>query len=256
MPLPLILTIPHCSDRVPPEVRSMLAVDQKEIDRSVDLGTDFIFETHQVLACFKAQWSRVVVDLNRAPDENRRLGVVATMDYHRKPLYTPGREPDDAEVQRRLERYYWPFHNRVLQALAAPGLKIFFDCHSLTAVAPAAAPDAGQSRADVVLGNNGGPDGGPTEGGGPVTCSPEALEIVASAFRDQGLSVSLNQPYRGGYITRHYGQQLVARGSRACQIEINEGLYSTAGCGTIDYVRAKDVREKVRAVFKQVAEEL
>lgn len=234
----------------------MLAVDQKEIDKSVDLGTDFIFETHQVLACFKAEWSRVVVDLNRAPDENRRLGVVATMDYHRKSLYPPGQEPDDAEIQRRLEQYYWPFHNRLAVALATPGLKMFFDCHSLTNVAPAAAPDAGQTRADVVLGNNGGPDGGPDDNGGPVTCPPEALEIVAAAFRGQGFSVSLNQPYRGGYITRHYGKILTGKGARACQIEINEGLYSTAGCGTIDYIRAKDVRERVRAVFKQVAEEL
>jgi N-formylglutamate amidohydrolase len=234
----------------------MLAISRDLIMKSVDLGTDYIYATDQAFTCLKADWNRVVVDLNRGPDEMRRLGVVATMDFDRRELYRPGQQPDQAEIQRRLEKYYWPYHHRLAEALEQPDMKMFFDCHSLVSVGPAAAPDAGIRRADVVLGNNAGPDGAPDGKNGPATCSREDMEKVAQAFRHQGLKVAMNTPYRGGYITRHYGAQLVAKGGRACQIEINEGLYTTPGVGITSQEKLQAVREKVQAVFQQLAGEL
>ena len=42
-------------------------------------------------------------------------------------------------------------------------------------------------------------------------------------FEKFGLKVEINNPYAGGYITRHYGNPLL--GIETIQIEINRSLY-------------------------------
>ena len=55
----------------------------------------------------------------------------------------------------------------------------------------------------------------PARRGRPVT--------VEEALLDLGYRVRRNDPYAGGYITRHYGRP--REGVHALQIEISRGLY-------------------------------
>ncbi len=225
MALPLVLSIPHGSSRVPPGLEKDLALGPRQVEEAVDQGTLEIFGSLPAAACLRAPVSRLVIDLNRAPGDRGPKGLVATRDYHDRPIFRPGREPDQQEVQRRLRAYYQPYHQALAAALELPGIKGLMDCHSLDGVGPAGAPDPGRRRAGVVLGNGGGPDGGPRPGGEAPTCPPQLLVLMGEAFSQEGISVSLNRPYSGGYITRHYGAGLRKRGLWAVQVELNKDLF-------------------------------
>ena len=54
------------------------------------------------------------------------------------------------------------------------------------------------------------------------SCSIEWLESVEQEFLQQNVSVQKNNPYKGGYITHHYG---LANNVYALQIEMNQCLY-------------------------------
>ncbi len=225
MVLPLVLSIPHGSSRIPPGLEQDLALSPRQIGEAVDQGTLEIFGDLPVAACLRSPVSRLVVDLNRSPQDQGEKGLVALYDYHGRPIFRPGREPAPREIQRRLREYYRPYHQELAAALELPGIKGLMDCHSLDGLGPAGAPDPGRRRAGVVLGNGGGPDGGPLPGRGEPTCPPRLLAVMRDAFLEVGIGVSLNRPYSGGYITRHYGALLRKRGLWAVQVELNKDLF-------------------------------
>jgi N-formylglutamate amidohydrolase len=49
------------------------------------------------------------------------------------------------------------------------------------------------------------------------------IDAAEAYLRERGYLVRRNDPYAGGYTTRHYGRP--ADGSHALQIEINRSLY-------------------------------
>jgi N-formylglutamate amidohydrolase len=67
-------------------------------------------------------------------------------------------------------------------------------------------------RADVVPGSR-----------GRSTADGRIIDLVESHFRDAGLSVKHDDPYRGGWTTSSYGAP--KRGQHAIQIELNRALY-------------------------------
>lgn len=67
-------------------------------------------------------------------------------------------------------------------------------------------------RPDVILSNNNG-----------KTCSAEFLKITAKAFRNNGMEVQINNPFKGGYIVNKYGNPKDQQHS--LQIEIARDLY-------------------------------
>ncbi|KAG1242516.1 hypothetical protein G6F65_022977 [Rhizopus arrhizus] len=65
--------------------------------------------------------SRSVIDLNRDPSGvslypgQNTTGLCPLTTFDNQPLYHAGREPDDAEIARRRDTYFLPYHD----ALAA-----------------------------------------------------------------------------------------------------------------------------------------
>ena len=182
------------------------------MEESTDVGTAEIFGTLPAAAVLRASWSRLTVDLNRNPAQRDRKGVVALIDYGGRNIFRPDSIPDQEEVERRIQAYYWPYHHRLLEAVEAPAVRVLFDCHSLYGVGPEEAPDRGQRRKDITLSNNGDPEGCPLPSLGRITCATDTLMVMKGAFEESGFSVSINRPYSGGYITTHYGQTLAEQG--------------------------------------------
>ena len=255
--LPFILSLPHCSDTVPDDFRPRLALDAEKVGQCQDHGTAEVFGALPAKAVVRAQVSRLVSDLNRREDDLGPRGVVASRDYCRRDIFRPGQKPDASHIRKLIASYHRPFHDRLLEAMRENRFLGLIDCHSLDGKGPSGAPDRGQKRADLTLGNNGGPEGSPRddrpEG---VSCPPDKFLLIAEAFERQGFSVSLNQPYSGGFITRHYGPALLAEGKFAIQIEMNKDLIWDPGEWRIVPQRAEAVRERIYAALADIAPRL
>ncbi len=116
-----------------------------------------------------------------------------------------------AEAERRLELLWQPFHDALQELIATTcrhfGACLVIDCHSMPS--PGAAPRA---VCDMVLGDAHG-----------TACSPHATRRMEQALVSMGYSVRRNDPYAGGYITRHYGRPRDR--VHALQLEISRALY-------------------------------
>lgn len=253
---PVVISIPHCSNRIPEELKPHLALSDDEIIDSKDFGTEEIFGDLPAKKILKSQWSRLAGDLNRAPDNRGPKGIVAETDYRGRKIYLPGRYPDQEAIDRRIQTYYEPYHKELGLALAEPGIKGLFDCHSLNGTGPADAPDAGKKRKDIIISNNGDKTGGPDPMLGEPTCPAEIIHLISSELEEAGFSVAVNDPYRGGFITVHYGRQLYARGGFAVQIEMNQDLYMTPGSLVPNQAEIRLVRSKIHSAFEKIFEKM
>jgi N-formylglutamate deformylase len=256
MTLPFVFTIPHCSNRIPQRIRSVMALSDAEIWGSTDIGTKEIFYSLPVRSVLCSEWSRLVVDLNRSIHQRDPKGVIAQVDYHGRSIYHAGRTPDEMETERRLSEYYWPFHDRLKKTFDRPEIKGLFDCHSLIGIGPPEAPDQGERREDIVLGNNGDGNGDLNPASGKITCPPELLLFMKEAFERVGFSVSINHPYSGGFITTHYGQKWEDTGKIAVQIEINQDLYIEPGGMKLVPEKFDTVRAMILQSFQHISSRL
>jgi len=94
------------------------------------------------------------------------------------------------------------------QTRAEFGYCILIDCHSM----PGDSCDSAKNRVDLVLGDCYG-----------SSCHPSLTRFVDERVRDLGFSPSHNDPYAGGYCTRHYGRP--QEHVHSLQIELSRSLY-------------------------------
>ena len=131
------------------------------------------------------------------------------------PLYE--RKLGVAEVQRRIERCWKPYHAAVASAIDAAhgrhGYSIHINCHSMPAVASQFATGfPGMVHADFVAGDRDG-----------STAAPRLSKRICEFLRSLGYSVEYNHPYKGVELVRRYGAP--ERDRHSIQLEINRGLY-------------------------------
>ncbi|WP_017877499.1 N-formylglutamate deformylase [Janthinobacterium sp. CG3] len=219
--IPLLVSMPHVGTDIPDDVAAAFtpaALDKADTDwHLVEL---YGFLREMGASTLSARWSRYVVDLNR-PQENTNLypgqdttGLCPVDTFHRAPLYLPGREPGEAEVQQRLQRYWRPYHAQ-LQAelermLRIHGSVVLWDAHSIASVVPrffdGKLPDLNFGTADG------------------ASCAPGLRDAVVGLARAQDeFSVAVNGRFKGGHITRHYGQP--GANVHAIQLEMCQCLY-------------------------------
>jgi N-formylglutamate deformylase len=253
MRLPFVISIPHCSKLIPAEIRPAIALEEEQILDCTDRGTREIFSQFPVRTILWARWSRLVVDLNRSHLQRDSTGVVPEVDYFQRRIYKEGFTPNDEEVRRRLRRYYWPYHDRLKEALQDKEIKVLFDCHSLSRIGPPGAPDRLQWRKDIVLGNNGDAKGGREDSRGTITCAPDTLLMMKNVLEELSFSVCINHPYAGGFITTHYGEELFSKGKMAVQIEINQSLYMDHTNPGLRMDMVSDVSRRLVQALREIA---
>ncbi len=155
---------------------------------------------------------------------------------------------DFAEVRKRIEQIYIPYH-RTLSALtnavlSKAGEVLLVDCHSMPASATAHVAPPGGGPVDVVLGDRFG-----------ASCAEDISAFIEERLARHGLKVLRNKPYAGGFITQNHGAP--HRGQHALQIEINRGLYmnetSLEKTGDFQTVRAV-LEDMVKALLPHLEE--
>jgi N-formylglutamate amidohydrolase len=162
-------------------------------------------------ALLDAPWPGPV---RRSRKTEQGIGLVWRLAREGAPMYA--RKLSVAEVQRRIDECYAPYHRALAQALDARhrqfGAVWHVNCHSMPAVGDTLADDPGRARADFVLGDRDG-----------TTCAPEFTAAVSDALRGMGYDVAVNDPYKGVELVRLHGRP--GENRHSLQIEINRRLY-------------------------------
>ena len=209
--LPILLSVPHAGVRVPPEAADYCALTQQEIVADGDEHAAEIYwplEDH-IAAFVTTGVARAVVDINRAPNDFRKDGVIKTHTCWDVPVY---RKTLPGEVaQRLIERYHRPYHAK-LSDLARAEVILGVDGHTMAAVGPPVGPDAGSERPAVCLSD--------VMGDCPREWTDSMLECFREAFAPH--RVTLNDPFTGGYITRTHSSELPF-----VQVEVSRAPYLT-----------------------------
>ncbi|MBN3849301.1 N-formylglutamate deformylase [Paraburkholderia sp. Ac-20342] len=217
---PLLVSIPHLGTRIPDELRSRYsdaALTLADTDWHLDRLYAFVRELGATV--LGARVSRYVIDLNRPPnDESLYPGQTTTglcpgETFRGEPVYRPGCEPDAAAKQRRVERYWRPYHAALaaeIERLRAlhPNV-LLWEAHSIASVLPRLF----ESRLpDLNLG---------TQDGRTAATSVQAAAEAGAASGE--FTWIANGRFKGGYITRHFGAP--ERGIHAIQLEMCQSTY-------------------------------
>ncbi|EDP74501.1 N-formylglutamate amidohydrolase [Hydrogenivirga sp. 128-5-R1-1] len=236
--LPCLISVPHGGTKIPREVRKLVILSPRDILEDGDPFTPELYDL-DVESKLVMEIARAIVDVNRAPDDtppNNPDGVVKSETAFGKKVY---REfPDRKLIEILLNRYYFPFHRKIVKELKRENVLIAFDCHSMAPIAPKVAPDKGR-RPSFCLGNYYG-----------RACSMETTETLreclTEVFELPHEEVEINEPFAGGYITRTYGMNP----KPWIQIEINRDMYMNWEELKKDEEKLEDVRKKLQMSLK------
>jgi N-formylglutamate deformylase len=253
IPAPVVVEVPHSGLQVPPEVESEIRATPLAVLRDSDIFVDQLYEgaPRYGATLLVSRISRYVVDLNRGPDEVD----VAAVPKHPRARHIPARgvvwraRTDGTpllrgpltveQFTRRLERYYEPYHRTLREAAAGLhqryGQVVILAAHSMPSTGRRILGGREVRRADVVPGTR-----------GRSTADARIIDLVDSHFREVGLSVKHDDPYRGGWTTWTFGAP--KRGQHAVQIELNRALYvdeRTSEVKKADFLRLQKVLEQL-----------
>jgi formiminoglutamase len=268
---PVAVSIPHGGWRVAEEIRDIWALSPKDAFHDGDPYTNHIYDfSDRVRDQMVMEYYRAVVDLNRAPDDiapENPDGVIKSHTCWNVPVYKADCLPDEDLKETLLEKYYFPYHRWLAEAVADRDVRLLVDCHSMAAYSPPIEEDEGTVRPLICLGNLGDEHGEIESVFNRVTCEPDLIRFMADEFmvvlQHEEVEVSppavvaMNVPFNGGYITRNYG----GRGVPVVQIEMSRALYLNArdfdeGRLTVQEGRIKDLNEKVWKVISRTADYL
>lgn len=240
----VVVSIPHTGTYVPDDIAANFASDAIRALPMTDWHLHHLYDFLPRLGVttLYATWSRFVADLNRPPHDEPlypgrfETGIVSDKTFWGDTIW---REPPDAaEVERRKQLVHEPYHRKLAELLEAKRKKfgriVLIDAHS---VASRASLLHGELKQDIYLGNRDG-----------RSSDDWLIDHVAERFREADLKVSYNDPYKGGYITDHYGQ---IDGVEALQIEMCERLYMDEAdpVGALAHPNFEKMRGVLRDLF-------
>jgi len=194
---PLLISIPHAGIRLTPEVAEGLSEAAQPLgDTDWHIPRLYDFARALGASVLVGNYSRFVIDLNR-PYTTATTGLYPDTLFDGRDTFKPGKIPTDARRQDYLAQIWQPYHQRIQSELARIkqqfGYALLFDAHSIASVIPRLFD--GQLP-DLNLGTNNG-----------ASCSPELSEVLTGICQQQSrFSHVLNGRFKGGYITRAYGQ--------------------------------------------------
>lgn len=230
--LPFVLASPHSGRDYPDSFLRQTRLDPLARARSEDAFVEEIFADGPELGAplLAATFPRVFCDANREPWEldpgmfedplpafvNSRsprvgagLGTIARIASGGEAVYRGRLTFADAEA--RVRGFWDPYHAALAKLLADTrarfGSCLLLDCHSMPSQ-----PSAGAAAPDIVLGDAHG-----------TAALPRVTRAAEQILADLGYRVRRNDPYAGGYVTRHYGRP--REGVQALQIELARRLY-------------------------------
>ena len=243
---PLLVSVPHDGTFVPDDIAARLTPQAQRVpdtdwhiarlyEVAMTLGASMIMPTH----------SRYVIDLNRGEDDvslypgQNTTGLCPIVRFSGDPVYRDGQAPSEDEVRARVETYWRPYHAALREELerlhAAHGRVVLWEGHSIKGELPflfdGRLPDLNLGTAN---------------GASATPVLQQRLEAVLAA--QSGYDWVHNGRFKGGHITRHYGDP--SRGIDAVQLEISQRIYMDEESFAWDAAKAAGVQPVIQALLK------
>ncbi|WP_431098152.1 N-formylglutamate deformylase [Polaromonas aquatica] len=218
---PLLVSMPHIGTEIPSELKGgYMAEALKVEDTDWHLHQLYNFLPLLGASVLRPRYSRYVIDLNRPPDDApmypgaSNTELCPTRFFSGEPLYQAGREPAADERARRREAYWQPYHSALFAELARlkaqHGFVLLWDAHSIRSQIPWLFEG---KLPDLNIG---------TASGASAHASITAA-VAQACDSAPHISTAINGRFKGGYITRCYGQP--AQDVHAVQLEMCQSLY-------------------------------
>lgn len=219
--VPLLVSMPHIGTEIPAELKGAYTDEALRVE-DTDWHLHLLYNFLPALGAsvLRPRYSRYVIDLNRPPDDApmypgaSNTELCPTRFFNGASLYKPGYEPAPAERARRREAYWQPYHSALAGELARlkaqHGFALLWDAHSIRSQIPwlfeGKLPDLNIGTASGASAN--------------AAITDAVVKACATAPR---ITTAVNGRFKGGYITRHYGQP--ASDVHAVQLEMCQSLY-------------------------------
>ncbi|MBB4842260.1 N-formylglutamate deformylase [Paucibacter oligotrophus] len=247
---PLLISMPHVGHEIPADQQARYvprALQSEDTDWHLEaLYGEIAAELGASLIA--PRFSRYLIDLNRPPEDTpmypgaSNTELCPTRFFTGEPLYLEGQAPDAAEKLRRREAYWRPYHQALQAELdrikALHGYALLFDAHSIRSELPWLFEGR---LPDLNLGT--------VEGKSCDTAITAALAEVQAAQNQY--SQVVNGRFKGGYITRHYGQP--ERQQHAVQLEMCQRCYMSE---LPPYAYAPALAAQVQPLIRQLLSRL
>lgn len=242
---PLLISLPHDGSAIPDALAARMTPEARRApDTDWHVSRLYAFARDLGASLLAPRHSRYVVDLNRPPDDvslypgQNTTGLCPVVRFSGDPVYLPGQAPSEDEVGQRVETFWRPYHDALREELdrlrAVHGRVLLWEGHSIRGECPFLFDGR---LPDLNLGTAAG-----------ASCAPATqarLEAVLAA--QTGFDWVANGRFKGGYITRHYGDP--AHGIDAVQLEISQRIYMDEDTFAWDEARAARTQPVLRALL-------
>ncbi|WP_189454683.1 N-formylglutamate deformylase [Cognatilysobacter bugurensis] len=243
---PLLISLPHDGHAIPEALAARMTPDAcRAPDTDWHVSRLYAFARELGASILGPRYSRYVVDLNRPPDDTslypgqNTTGLCPAVRFCGEPVYRDGQGPTPDEVRERVERYWRPYHDALRAELdrlhSTHGRAVLWEGHSIKG---SELPFLFDGRLpDLNLGTADG-----------ASCSPALQARLESALEGQSsYDWVINGRFKGGYITRHYGDP--ARSIEAVQLEISQRVYMDEATFAYDERLAAPAQAVIRTLL-------
>lgn len=242
--VPLLISMPHNGQAIPADIADTMLASALEVP-DTDWHKDKLYDFARDMGAYILipKYNRYVIDLNRDPNGvdlypgANSTELCPTSAFDLRPLYKSGQQPDAAQIQRRIQCYWQPYHQALSDTLAeikaSFGISVLLEAHSILSKVPRFFD--GQLP-DFNFGSAAG-----------ASCAP-ALMAQVNALDLTPYSKVSNARFKGGYITRSFGQP--DKQMHALQLELSQRTYMREPSPDYDPVLAADVKPKLQALVQ------
>ncbi|QOL26187.1 N-formylglutamate deformylase [Thalassotalea sp. LPB0316] len=243
---PLLISMPHNGQAIPSEIKATMTETALAVP-DTDWYLDKLYDFAQAMgvSVINPTYNRYVIDLNRNTNgENLYPGansteLCPTTAFDLSPLYQEGKKPTEAEIARRIDTYWQPYHQALAQEIARlkaqHGYVVLLEAHSILSHVPRFFD--GQLP-DFNFGNNLG-----------ESCQQTLIEAI-EAIDFSPYSQITNGRFKGGFITRHFGQP--SQCVEAVQLELSQATYLDEQTLSYNQTKAEQVKPKLKALVSSL----
>lgn len=247
--VPIVVSVPHCGIKFPVKQKKMykneVLSSLDDTDWFVNILYDFVTEIG--ITMITAQYHRWLIDLNRNPEskplynDGRIItGLIPTFDFNGNSLYNTDYKLNEQEITLRLNEYYHPYYDKIKTLLEdfQKNKKhvLLYDAHSIRQYVPGIHP---HKFPDLILGDV-----------DKTSASINLIDSIKQILSQSNYSFSHNYPFKGGNLTRHFGNPSSNR--HALQLEMSKLVYMEEDEKKYNPKKADKIRNLLRKTFNEL----